>query len=355
MPPTFTIPSRTLSHCEHCKEKIYPLERANFLTSCKNREWHVGCAKCGVCHTTLSATNFAVGEDGRLLCKVHYMRGFMESGGKYAIKTQENSENYIPVAQHHNKYNNNVTTTTTNRSTNPNNNFSRCIQKESAETMIQPKSILSHSKSSTEVVVKSPTKSSQPTSKLAMFLNDPSSVANNKKPFVNNNSTSRSSQTQRSSPVISKKVPASYLTTKNVTTTETNIRDRIVQYDNKKSLPNVVNSSTNNNNDKPIQKISFSQRIAMYTNAASSGSNTNNTNNQQQITQSIIKPASTNKKPKLFSQSHPFETTLREIYDFASIKTSIPAYERESLPPNLVRALERLETTLAEMKQDIFT
>ena len=65
--------------CGACGKTIYPNDNK---LSMGDKVYHKQCAKCEVCGGQLTISNFAT-SGNRLLCKVHFMKEFSESGGVY--------------------------------------------------------------------------------------------------------------------------------------------------------------------------------------------------------------------------------------------------------------------------------
>ena len=65
--------------CGACGKTIYPNDNK---LSMGDKVYHKQCAKCETCKGQLTISNFAT-SGNRLLCKVHFMKEFSESGGVY--------------------------------------------------------------------------------------------------------------------------------------------------------------------------------------------------------------------------------------------------------------------------------
>ena len=70
----------TMKKCGKCTKTIYP---ADPELSMGDKTYHKSCSRCETCRGQLTISNFATSGD-RLLCKVHFMKEFSESGGVYS-------------------------------------------------------------------------------------------------------------------------------------------------------------------------------------------------------------------------------------------------------------------------------
>ena len=69
-----------MAKCQKCGKSVYPMDPQIKLDG---DLYHQSCARCSECQCKITLSNFTKA-DGNLLCKIHYMQKFKESGGKYS-------------------------------------------------------------------------------------------------------------------------------------------------------------------------------------------------------------------------------------------------------------------------------